>query len=89
MLSKYYLIDRMRVLVVDKNSYRVRIMIQFIYLQTVSRSAMNRRTSQNQRKVRVSKIFRRQPKKKVVEQPKKEVEEASCCLRIQRCGCGN
>ena len=31
---------------------------------------MNRRTSQNQRKVRVSKIFRRQPKKKVVEQPK-------------------
>ena len=87
MLSKYYLIDRVRVLVVDKNSYRVRIMIQFIYLQTVSRSAMNRRTSQNQRKVRVSKIFRRQPKKKVVEQPKEEVVDASC--QIQGCGCGN
>ena len=77
----------MRVLVVDKNSYRVRIMIQFIYLQTVSRSAMNRRTSQNQRKVRVSKNFRRQPKKKDVEQPKEEDVEASC--QIQGCGCGN
>ena len=87
MLSKYYLIDRMRVLVVDKNSYRMRIMTRFIYLQTVPRSAMNRRTSQNQRKVRVSKIFRRQPKKKVVEQPKEEVVDVSC--QIQGCGCGN
>ena len=48
---------------------------------------MNRRTSQNQRKVRVSKIFRRQPKKKVVEKPKEEVVDASC--QIQGCGCGN
>lgn len=48
---------------------------------------MNRRTSQNQRKVRVSKIFRRQPKKKVVEQPKEEVVDPSC--QIQGCGCGN
>ena len=87
MLSKYYLIDRMRVLVVDKNSYRVQIMTQFIYVQTIPRSVMNRRTSQNQRKVRVSKIFRRQPKKKVVEQPKEEVVDTSC--QIQGCGCGN
>ena len=62
-------------------------MTRFIYLQTVPRSAMNRRTSQNQRKVRVSKIFRRQPKKKVVEKPKEEVVDASC--QIQGCGCGN
>ena len=65
----------------------MRIMIQFIYVQTIPRSAMNRRTPQNQRKVRVSKIFRRKPKKKVVEQPKEEVVDASC--QIQGCGCGN
>ncbi|MGB1955194.1 MAG: hypothetical protein ACPHUK_06300 [Candidatus Poseidoniaceae archaeon] len=48
---------------------------------------MNRRTSQNQRKVRVSNIFRRKPKKKVVEQPKEEVADASC--QTHGCGCGN
>ena len=35
---------------------------------------MNRRTSQNQRKVRVSSNKRRKPKKKVVEQPKEQVQ---------------
>jgi hypothetical protein len=48
---------------------------------------MNRRTSQGQRKMKMPNLVRRKPKKKVVEQPKEEVADASC--QTQGCGCGN
>lgn len=48
---------------------------------------MNRRTSQNQRKVRLQNLIRRRPaKQKEMPQPTKE-EDASC--QTQGCGCGN
>ena len=48
---------------------------------------MNRRTSQNQRKGRISNVLRRKPKKKVVEQAQEEPVDASC--QTQGGGCGN
>ena len=52
---------------------------------------MNRRTSQNQRKVRLPNILRRQPKKAVTEEVTQEVaakaDDPSCQTRC--CGCGN
>jgi hypothetical protein len=50
---------------------------------------MNRRTSQNQRKIRMPGIFRRQPKKEKakVEEVVAKTEDASC--QTHGCGCGN
>jgi hypothetical protein len=42
---------------------------------------MNRRTSQNQRKIRMPGIFRRQPKKAKVEEVVAKTEDASCQTR--------
>ena len=51
------------------------------------RRVMNRRTSQNQRKVRKPNLIRRRVKKEKVEAPAAEVEDASC--QLTGCGCGN
>jgi hypothetical protein len=50
---------------------------------------MNRRTSQNQRKVRLPNFLRRQPKKEKakVEEAVAKAEDTSCQTR--GCGCGN
>jgi len=48
---------------------------------------MNRRTAQNQRKVRMPSIIRRRPKKVVPEKAVVETSEASC--QTTGCGCGN
>ena len=48
---------------------------------------MNRRTAQNQRKVRMPSIIRRRPKKETVEKPVAETTDASC--QTTGCGCGN
>lgn len=48
---------------------------------------MNRRTAQNQRKVRMPSIIRRRPKKETVQKPVAETADASC--QTTGCGCGN
>lgn len=62
----------------EKKSYNLRL----------SAEDMNRRTLQNQRKVRLPNFLRRQPKKKVkVQQVVDKAEDTSC--QIHGCGCGN
>lgn len=52
---------------------------------------MNRRTAQNQRKVRFPNLIRRRPKKETTEQPvvKSTVEAEGESCKLQGCGCGN
>ncbi|MDA7463719.1 hypothetical protein N9M68_02200 [Candidatus Poseidonia alphae] len=48
---------------------------------------MNRRTSQNQRKIRIPTVLRRQPKKEPQEEVVAKADDPSCQTR--GCGCGN
>ncbi len=53
---------------------------------------MNRRTAQNQRKVRFPNVLRRKTKKEKVEGPvaeTKTVESADASCQTRGCGCGN
>jgi hypothetical protein len=58
-----------------------------VIIRVAQGNNMNRRTAQNQRKVRMPSIIRRRPKKETVEKPVAETTDASC--QTTGCGCGN
>ena len=58
-----------------------------VIIQGFYASDMNRRTAQNQRKVRMPSIIRRRPKKEVTPKAVVETPEPSC--QTTGCGCGN